>query len=139
MSTNPVLNRQIDALNRHDAQAFAACYSPDAIVFDPQYPELLKGRDAVLKDVADFFAAFPDLRGEVRREVGDGDTYAYEVSMSGTHKGPMVGPTGHIPATNRRVTVGGGIIARLDKEGRIVEERRYYDLAGLLSQLGLMQ
>ena len=58
MSTNPVLNRQIDAFNRHDAQAFAACYSPDAIVFDPQYPELLKGREAVLKDMADFIAAW---------------------------------------------------------------------------------
>jgi hypothetical protein len=30
-------------------------------------------------------------------------------------------------------------VGRLDGQGRVAEERRYYDLAGVMSQLGLMQ
>lgn len=139
MTSNPTIDRQFDAINRHDVESFVACYSSDSSVFDPQYPELLKGREAVRKDMTDFIAAFPDLRAEVRRTIGEGDTYAYEMTMTGTHKGPMVTPTGDIAPTQRRVEFGGSIIARLDGDGRIVEERRYYDLAGLLGQLGLLQ
>jgi steroid delta-isomerase-like uncharacterized protein len=137
--TNPTLQRQFDALNGHDIPAFAACYSADASVFDPQYPELLKGRDAVAKDMKDFVAAFPDLHAEIRRTIGGGDTFAYEMTMAGTHEGPMTTPNGDIAPTHRRVEFGGSIIIRLDRDGRIVEERRYYDLAGLLGQLGLLQ
>lgn len=139
MTTPQILDKQFDAINRHDVESFAACYSSDASVFDPQYPELLKGRDAVRRDMTDFIAAFPDLRAELRRTLGDGDTFAYEMTMTGTHKGPMVTPTGDIAPTQRRVEFGGCIVVRLDDKGRIVEERRYYDLAGLLGQLGLLQ
>jgi hypothetical protein len=36
------------------------------------------------------------------------------------------------------MAVRGAAFAKLDGGGRIVEERRHYDLAGLLAQLGLM-
>lgn len=130
---------QIDALNRHDVAAFVGCYSPDAAVFDPQYPDLLRGRDAIAKDMSDFLAAFPDLAGRITRAVREGDTWAYEMAMTGTHTGPLPLPTGEVPATNKRIEVGGAIFARVDAQGRITEERRYYDLAGLLGQLGLLQ
>jgi steroid delta-isomerase-like uncharacterized protein len=140
MTRNPTLDRQIDAINRHDAKAFAACYSADTTVFDPQYPELLRGREAIAKDMSDFLAAFPDLQATVRQSLDNGDIYAFEIRMTGTHEGPMAGPGGaHIPATKRRIDIGGCIMARVGADGTIVEERRYYDLAGLLGQLGLMQ
>lgn len=139
MTATDTISRQMAALNRHDVAAFIACYSADAEVFDPQYPALLKGREAVGKDIADFFAAFPDLAGTATRNVGEGGVCAYELRLTGTHKGPMVGPAGLVPPTNRRIDVGGAVIVRFDGEGRIAEERRYYDLAGLLGQLGLMQ
>jgi hypothetical protein len=59
--------------------------------------------------------------------------------MTGTQKGPLNGPGGHIPATNRKVSMNAAIVGRIDAHGRIVEEHRYYDLAGVMSQLGLMQ
>ncbi len=133
------LRRQLDALNAHDAKKFASLYAEDAEVFDPAYAEPLRGRAAIEKDMNDFVAAFPELEMQVVRTIEQPNEIAYEIVFRGTHKGPLVGPTGQIPATNRRVEVRGGILARTDDRGRVVEERRYYNLAGLLEQIGLLQ
>jgi steroid delta-isomerase-like uncharacterized protein len=139
VTVDELIRAQTRAFNLHDPSAWAACYSPQAVVADPQYPEPLRGRDAVRKDMSDFFGAFPDITAEVTGVVSQGDTYAYEVSLSGTHTGPLLGPSGHIPATDRRVRLAAGAFGRLDAHGNIVEEHRYYDLAGMLAQLGLME
>lgn len=130
------LKKQLDALNRHDSATFASFYRRDVSVFDPAYAEPLKGQEAVRKDMDDFIVAFPDVEMKIERVVENEGTAAYEVRMSGTHKGPLVGPGGEIPATGKKINIGGGIFARFDGEGQIVEERRYYDLAGLLGQIG---
>lgn len=139
MNAEEAFRKEIDSLNKHDAAAFATNYAPTATVHDPAYPEPLRGTDAIKKDVADFFAAFPDLKANLHGSVVSGDKYAVEWSVSGTHKGPFAGPSGPIPATNRKVEVRGAAIGRFDDQGRIAEERRYYDLAGMMSQLGLME
>ena len=95
--------------------------------------------DRARNDIGGWFAAFPDIETSVTRTVSDGTTYAAEWSMSGTHKGSLVLPDGHVPATGKPVRINVATIGRLDAEGRIVEERRYYDLTGVMSQLGLMQ
>jgi steroid delta-isomerase-like uncharacterized protein len=139
MTTDEVMRKLVDAFNRHDAKGFASCYASTVDVHDPQYPVPLHGTDAVAKDLADWVTAFPDIQGRLTRAVINGETYAVEWSMSGTQKGPLNGPGGHIPATNRKVNVNAAAIGRIDAHGRIVEERRYYDLAGVMSQLGLIQ
>ena len=133
-----IVTKAIDALNRHDADAFTALYATEATAYDPQYPEPLKGREAIQKDIEDFFQAFPDVQATVINAVVSGDTIAFEVEMSGTHQGPLVSPTGAIPATNRRMEMRGARFNRVDAEGRIMECNRYYDLAGIMMQLGLM-
>ena len=45
---------------------------------------------------------------------------------------------GSIPPTNRRVSMRGGRFVRLDDHELITECRRYYDMAGIMQQLGLM-
>lgn len=132
------VKKSMDAFNRHDANAYAALYATEATAYDPQYPEPLKGREAIQKDIEDFFQAFPDVQATVVNVLVSGDTAAFEVEMSGTHKGPLVSPTGSIPATNRRMEMRGGRFERVDAQGQITECNRYYDLAGIMQQLGLM-
>jgi steroid delta-isomerase-like uncharacterized protein len=139
MATDEFIRKQTAAFNQHNAAMVAEGYAANAIVLDPQYPEPLTGRDAISKDMADFFSAFPDITIQVTRAIAQGDTYAYEGTLNGTHDGPMLGPTGLIPATNRKIEVGVGVFGRLDARGTVVEEHRYYDLAGMLAQLGLME
>jgi len=136
MSLEDIQKKQVDAINRHDANAFAAQYATGAIAYDPQYPEPLKGRDEIRKDIEDFFQAFPDLQARLVSVLAGGDTVASEVELSGTHKGSLAGPTGAIPPTNRRIQLR---VAGFDRvEGNVITEtRRYYDMAGLMQQLGL--
>ena len=51
----------------------------------------------------------------------------------GTNDGPM----GNIPATGKKMDLRFSLIAIIDSDGLISEERSYYDNAGFLSQLGL--
>lgn len=133
-----IAKKEVDAFNRHDADAFAAGYTDGATAYDPQYPEPLKGREAIRKDIADFFTAFPDVQAKVLNTVISGNSIAFEVEMSGTHKGPLITPTGTIPATNKHMKMLGGRFMRINSRGQITECNRYYDLAGIMMQLGLM-
>lgn len=137
-STQEIVTKAIDAFNKHDADAFAALYHTEATAYDPQYSEPLKGREAIRKDIADFFEAFPDVQANVGNTLVSGNTIAFEVEIRGIHKGPLVTPTGIVPATNRPLEMRGGRFIRIDGQGRITECNRYYDLTGIMQQLGLM-
>lgn len=137
MTTKEAISRQFDAINRHDSNTVASGYSAEATVFDPWYPEPLSGREAIARDFADFFVAVPDIAVTLDRILVDGDSYAVELTMRGTHDGPFATPAGEIPATHRRFELRGAGWGRFDAEGHIAEERRYYDTAGMMAQLGL--
>jgi len=137
MVTVDTIKKAMSAFNRHDAKGVGGSYAPKTVVHDPQYPEPLKGRDAVLKDAQAFFKAFPDMKMKVVTLLSKGNTYGVEGRYSGTHKGPLEVPGGPIPPTNRRVDAGISIFGKVDAGGLIVEERRYYDIATLMAQLGI--
>ncbi len=133
-----VIRQASEAFNRHDADGLARIYAQDVVVYDPQYPEPLRGRQAVRSDMEAFVRTFPDLHVEIRSILQDGQTYAYEGTMTGTHQGPLATPDGgEIPATHKRVEMRFGAFGKFDEENKIREERRYYDVAGLLAQLGI--
>lgn len=127
----------IDAINNHDVDAAAALNAVDAVAYDPAYPEPLRGRDAIRQDYADFFLAFPDLHATVSQVLVSGNTVAYEMQVTGTHQGPLDTPRGTLPATNNHIELRMAVFAEVDPSGLILHERRYYDVASLLQQLGL--
>jgi steroid delta-isomerase-like uncharacterized protein len=135
MSKAEVVSRWADALNSHDATAFAEVYAPNATVRDPAYPEPLEGRDAIRGDVETYFAAFPDFWLKVRSVLETDAHLAYEVTFGGTHTGPLVTDTGEVPPTGRRIEVDGAAFNRLDGQGRILDQNRYFDLASMFAQL----
>jgi steroid delta-isomerase-like uncharacterized protein len=139
MTGGEIVTKQIEAWNRHDAAGVAAGYASDVTVLDPGYPEPISGRDAVAKDAAMFFTAFPDLEFRVTKVLEDSDTVAIEGMASGTHKGPFELPTGLIPATEKRLEFSWAVFEDLNDDGSIREERRYFDVLGQLTQLGIMQ
>ena len=130
-----VTRKWIDAVNRKDVAAFAALYAPNAILRDPQYPQPLEGRDAIQKDISEFLQGFPDMQAELRTVVGSDDSYAVQGHFAGTHNGVLVTPAGQIPPSGKRLEFAGAGFYRLDAQGRILEEHRYYDLTAFLAQL----
>jgi steroid delta-isomerase-like uncharacterized protein len=129
-----------ETFNKHDLDGVAKLYAEDAVAYDPMYPEPLRGRAAIRKDAATFFRAFPDIHFEIITTIEKDDRYgADEIRMTGTHTGPLETPTGQeLPPTNKRIDVRGSSFVRLNERGEAVEERRYYDVATVLRQLGVM-
>lgn len=115
----------VKALNRHDVQAFAACYAQDCTVNIPEHPHPLKGRAAVAKDFEKTLAGFPNMKYTLRGFTASGDTAAVELIGRGTHKANTL----ELPIAS---------FQRINDEGLIVEDRRYYDMALVLQQLGQM-
>jgi len=132
------VRQMIQTFNRHDPKAWAAVYAADAVVVDPQYAEPLRGRDAIEKDISDFFRTFPDMSMEESTVLGTGDRFAVEVTGRGTHMGQLEGPSGTIEPTNKSVDFRGAMFVRTNSDGLITEERRYFDMAGIMGQLGLL-
>lgn len=125
------------AWRSRDAQALAALYATDAAVADPLSGEM-RGRDAVERDAVEFFRAFSDTSFEQLNVFAkDERTGAIEWRLRGTNTGPLATAEGELPATGKDVDIEAIGVWSLDESGLITREKRYYDVAALLGQLGL--
>lgn len=84
--------------------------------------------------IAGFKQAFPDMRLDIGALIEGPDTVVAEGVFTGTNTGSMMG----MPATGKRVELAFCDIWKV-RDGRIVENRIYYDQMTFLGQLGLMQ
>ena len=81
--------------------------------------------------------SFPDLRAEETCSVTSGSTLGAEMTLAGTHAGPLTLPSGDLPPTGRPLRFEMAFFTRIDDDGLVADERRYYDVADQLEQLGL--
>ena len=106
-------------------------YHEDAIVEDSMYPHPFVGREAIMNRKNAGFAAMPDLKITVTKRIVQGDQLTVEWVASGTHKVDYPG----LPATGRRFSIP-GVTVVVRKNGKIVRESLYYDMAEVQRQLG---
>jgi steroid delta-isomerase-like uncharacterized protein len=137
MNASETIQKMISAINKHDSKAVTSQYEANALVYDSFYPEPLKGRSDIEKDIDGFFRAFPDLHVESKNIIENKDTFAIEVSMTGTNDGSLSTPDGDLPSTGKKVNLRMAVFGRVNQNGEITEERRYYNVIELLKQLGL--
>jgi hypothetical protein len=64
-----VVQRQVDAYNAGDAEAFGATYAEDAVVRHAGSGTVRRGRAQVVVEYGRLFAAHPGLRAEVRQRI----------------------------------------------------------------------
>ncbi|MGK7222373.1 ester cyclase [Kocuria flava] len=131
------VEQAIAALNAHDAAAFAATYTPDAVVHTSADPEPVRGRDAVAQDTQRWNTAMPDMAIEIEELIVDGHTAAMRLLFTGTHTGPLTTPDGEVPPTGKTVSAPMAVFDRNDENGLTSVEHRYLDLADMARQLGL--
>ncbi len=129
--TQEINDRTYTAWNAHDAEAVAAIFAEDAVIFEIGGVGELRGRAAVRERARALLTAFPDLRLERLALVIDGDRHADRWVLTGTHQGPLFG----MPPTGRRVRVEGAAFTRLGADGLVVEDVHLSDVAGLMAQL----
>ena len=126
-----------DAYNRNDKRRFIEQLSESVEGHDPSVPEVLKGREAVEAWFVKARTIFPDLRMQPVRTTAEGETVAVEYIETGTQKGAIPGPGGRpIGPSNKSFRHRLCIVYRLEKE-KIAEFRLYWDVLGVMAQLGL--
>jgi len=130
-----------DSWNGQDLQTFRKYHAPDCIVRWPNQPPT-HGVDAHEQEAIAFFKAFPDqhlVNNPYKIMVGQGEWTCTVADFTGTMKGPMTMPDGSvIPPTNRSFRVDFCTVARWNEHGQIVEENLFYDLMGMLKQIGVL-
>ena len=131
-----VTAENVAAVNESDWARLRATYADDVVLQAPGEASL-EGAEAAVEYVKVWARAFPDMRQTIRSQLVAGDWVVSEFSVTGTHTGALASPDGEIPPTNRTAT-GRGVQLQRIENGRIVEERVYFDQLEILTQLGLV-
>jgi hypothetical protein len=84
-----VVDRQVQAYNQRDIDAFVACYAADAVIEDARGNVLMRGADAVGAAYSRFFEASPTLHAEVPTRIELGAYIVDEERISGTPDGEV--------------------------------------------------
>ena len=134
IATRNFLDRYLDAWNAHDPAGVARHMADGAIYEDVALGRVLHGPSEIAKFVKEATRSSSDFRFEVVSVLTAGSNYANEWVMLGTNDRAL--PS--VPATGRSFRVRGASVGRLDSSGLIVENRDYYNLAELLTQLGIL-
>jgi steroid delta-isomerase-like uncharacterized protein len=122
-----------EAIANHDLQAVAAGWREDGV--EELVPVgILRGRQAIVRNLADMFAAVPDIETTVTSIVAGDKEAAVEWRMQGTFDGVAyqgVEPTG------KRVEIRGFELFALE-EGLIASTTVYYDGMSFARQIGML-
>ena len=120
-----------------DPDRGAAVIAEDCHFEDVAREELLPGPDAYKHDYYRWREAFPDGECKVVNVIVQDDRAVVEFVNRGTHTGPLETSRGTFAPTGRKVKVRYCSVMRV-ADGKVVEGRDYYDSAGILRQLGLI-
>lgn len=132
-----VLDNYIAAWNEHDLKKIDAFYADDVIWYDLGYDYTTKGKKSVSKAITDAFMGYvPDMYwGKSGDAFISGDTIVYEWVYGGTFNGEW----DKISITNKKFEIKGLSATTINKDGKIISHKDYYDLLSFKRQLGLIQ
>lgn len=106
-------------------------YHENAIVEDSMYAHPFVGREAIMARKSAGLAAIPDVNITVTNRIAHGDSLTVEWVATGTHAHDYPG----LPATGRSFSIP-GVTVVVRRNGKIVRESLYYDMAEVQKQLG---
>jgi hypothetical protein len=73
-SPEQIVQKQVEAYNRHDLVAFLSFYASDVKLYDFPDKERSSGLDAMRKTYGKLFADNPDLKVDIPKRIVQGDT-----------------------------------------------------------------
>ncbi|WP_132428879.1 ester cyclase [Pseudonocardia endophytica] len=137
-STPTWVQSWLDAWNERDGAAINAHLASDVVYQDMTLGERFESPEAVRAFADEMTTTFSSDYGFIGgpQSVSGDDSYAFEWTLTGTND--CADPQRGLPATGKKFEIPGISIGRL-RDGKIVENRDYWDLAGYLMQVGLME
>ena len=129
-----------DSWNNQDWDTFDKRHTHEVVVRWPAQPATLGVKDHRAEGIQ-MFKTFPDNHvgnRPYKTLFASGDWTCSIARFTGTMKGSMMGPDGkEIPPTGKSFEVDFCTVARWDSDGQIVEENLFYDVVGMMKQIGL--
>lgn len=132
-SVETAVSTWLAALNAHEPDAAADCFTADGVFVNLGTGEKHEGREAIRSSHASLFAAWSEIVVEKGPYLIDGDRYADEWTMSGVHTGDEPG----LPATMKPFRITGAGVGDV-RDGRIARASVYWNMAEFLVQVGIM-
>ena len=107
MSAVDVVQRQLDAYNAQDLNAFLETYAPDCVICDLNGAVTQNGRDEIAARYSAMFAQYPQNKARLVNRIHLGDVVI-------DHEDVTRGPDGPRLEAVAVYTVRNGLIARVD-------------------------
>ena len=133
---NDVLDNYMAAWNERNIEKIDSFYADDVIWYDLSYDYTTKGKKNVSKAITDaFLGSVADMYW-----VKSGDVFIsknsiiYEWVYGGTFNGSWDG----VSIKNKKFEIKGLSTTTINRDGKIVAHKDYYDLLGFKKQLGLI-
>jgi steroid delta-isomerase-like uncharacterized protein len=128
--------KAMEDFNKRDMDAIERRAHSDITVINVASGEVFHGPKGLRAHLERWTSAFPDARAEVDRITAADDGYVVEFIGSGTNTGPLLTPSGSVPPTGKRISLRFAESTHVS-DGKLTESRLYFDLASMMSQLGL--
>jgi ketosteroid isomerase-like protein len=131
-----VIRALYQAAEVQDSEKFAALFTDDGVFNDVSAGVKYRGKE--LGRVVDIYAAaFPDMHRELYDLYEIGEVIVVELSLNGTHKGPLALPAGIISATGKEMHAPCCDVFRL-KDGKVQSFNCYTAATIMMGQLGVL-
>ncbi|WP_257167730.1 nuclear transport factor 2 family protein [Bradyrhizobium sp. SRS-191] len=131
-----IIRKLYEVAEVQDSRGFTAMFTDDGYFWDVSAGKRYEGTD-VGKTVDIYAEAFPDMHRALDRIYVEGEVVVVELSLNGTHKGPLALPLGTIPATGREIHAPCCDVFHLEN-GRVKSFHCYTAATIMMGQLGLL-
>jgi steroid delta-isomerase-like uncharacterized protein len=137
MTDNESLARRLyEAWNERNFDELAAAVAPDGLLTIVGTGDTFRGAEGSRQFSEMWAGGFPDGRATVDRAISSGDLVVVEYTGRGTHTGTLATSMGDIPATGRSMTLEMCDVLEF-KDGKVQNQRTYFDTGSMMAQLGL--
>lgn len=136
MTNEATIRALYQAAEVKDVEQFKSLFTEDGYFYDVSAGVKYRGEE-LGRTIDIYGTAFPDMHRELYDLYVTGDVVVVELSLNGTHRGPLVLPAGTIPATGNEMHAPCCDVFHL-KEGKVTSFHCYTAATVIFAQLGVL-
>lgn len=132
-----VLDAYMQAWAEHNITKIDTFYADDVIWYDMGTDSTTKGKKQVTKAITDAFLGYvPDMYWS---KSGDVFVSANTICYEWVYGGAFDGMWGDTKVNNKKFSIKGFSTTTINKNGKIIAQKDYYDMYSFMKQLGLLK
>jgi len=133
-----IVRRAYQVAEEKDLEGWVNCFTPDGTVTDESIGVTYQGPKELPFTVENYGTAFPDMHRELFQLYVTDNVVVVQLALQGTHLGPLILPTGVIPATGKRMDAPCADVFEL-QDGKIKRFDCYPSGTVVMTQLGVLE